>query len=51
MNNRYSDITARIIETADSDENVKAVIAIGSPVRSSTAAEYSDELLRGWFGK
>ncbi len=43
MNDRYMNIKTRILEIANSDENIKAIIAIGSSTRSEVKAdEYSD---------
>ncbi len=43
MQDRYAEIKARILELANSDEGIKAVIAIGSSTRSEVKAdEYSD---------
>lgn len=43
MSDRYFEIKSRILDTAKSDKNVKAVVAIGSSVRSDIKAdEYSD---------
>lgn len=43
MQDRYAEIKARILELANVDEGIKAVIAIGSSTRSEVKAdEYSD---------
>lgn len=43
MQDRYAEIKARILELANADEGIKAVIAIGSSTRSEVKAdEYSD---------
>lgn len=43
MNDRYKDIKNRLVRLAEQDENIRAVIAIGSSVRSDVPAdEFSD---------
>ncbi len=43
MTDRYSDIKRRILDIANTDNNIKAIIAIGSTTRSENKAdEYSD---------
>ena len=43
MTDRYSDIKRKILDVANNDKNIKAIIAIGSSTRSEIKAdEYSD---------
>ncbi len=43
MNDRYADIKQKLLDLADTDEGIRAIIAIGSSTRSEVKAdEYSD---------